>query len=326
MIQNSLIDHIINSSEPQDATIMTFYYFAPLADPKAAQEQLIATCQQHGIKGTILLAHEGINSTIAGSREGLRQVLTAVSSLFPQAPTPEELRAKFSQAHIMPFYRLKVKIKPEIVTMGQPNIDINQRGQHLSPKAWNQLLQDPNTVLVDTRNDYEVQIGTFKQAVNPNLDHFRQWPDYVDQELAQHKDKNIAIFCTGGIRCEKASAYMLQQGFKNVYQLDGGILNYLAQMPKEQSQWKGECFVFDQRTTVTHELSQGEFHLCYGCRHPITAEDERSELFELGVSCPQCYNKTTERQKANARERQKQIELTRRRNNSTWTSKNIQKD
>lgn len=286
-------------------TVVNFYRFSKLSNLVELRQELLQKCNRLKIKGTILLAEEGINSTIAGPDEGIKQVLEYLNQFFPQ-----KLDGRYSQTDFMPFYRLKVKIKSEIVTMGVPSVDPRKStGIHLEAQAWNDLISDPETILIDTRNDYEVRVGTFKGAINPNIQHFRTWPKYVEENLGSLKGKKIAMYCTGGIRCEKASSYMLEQGFSEVYQLNGGIINYLAQVKPEESLWQGECFVFDQRVALTPELSKSKYDMCFGCRDPITEEDKLSPFYEEGVSCSYCYDKTTEQQKASCRERQKQAKL-----------------
>lgn len=291
--------------------VAAFYKFAPNPDYKAIQPKLLAACRAQNIKGTILLAEEGINSTIAGTRQAMDHILAYIRS-FPQFA---DLEHKESYTDEMPFYRTKVKLKKEIVTLGVGGIDPNREvGEYVTPQAWNDLISDPDVIVVDTRNQYEVDIGTFKGAKSPETDTFREFPDYVAQHLADKKDKKIAMFCTGGIRCEKSTAFLLKEGFKHVYHLQGGILKYLEEMPAKDSLWEGECFVFDNRVAVDHALAVGHYDQCHGCRHPITEEDKSSPLYEAGVSCPACHNARSTNQQARARERQKQIQLAKSRN------------
>jgi UPF0176 protein len=239
------------------------------------QRPLLSYCQVQGIKGTILLAAEGINGTIAGSR----QAIDAVLGFLQADPRFADLEHKESQADFPPFDRLKVRLKKEIVTLGIPEVDPNEQvGTYVHPRDWNELINDPDVVVIDTRNDYEVDIGTFKGAKNPHTDSFRQFPDYVRRHLNPTQHKKVAMFCTGGIRCEKASSYLLSQGFQEVYHLKGGILKYLEEVPPEISHWQGECFVFDQRVAVKHGLEEGTHILCHSCGHPIAEEGK----------CPRC--------------------------------------
>ena len=270
------------------------------------QDTLKKACKDNSVCGTLLLAEEGINGTIAGSRNGIDAVLHTLR----RYPGLQDLEHKESTAREQPFYRMKVRIKPEIVTMGVPEADPNKAvGTYLSPDEWNKAISDPETIVIDTRNDYEVKIGTFKNAVNPHTDTFREFPDWVKSELDPQKHKKVAMFCTGGIRCEKASSLMKTMGFDEVYHLKGGILKYLEKMPAEQSLWDGECFVFDQRVSVGHGLAQGSYALCPACRHPIGKEDMASPQYVEGIACPHCHDTTTAEKKARAAERHKQVKL-----------------
>jgi UPF0176 protein len=270
------------------------------------RERLLNVCLAADTRGTLLLAREGINGTIAGSREAIDEVLAFLRS----DPRLADIEHKESFDDHMPFYRMKVKLKKEIVTMGVDGIDPNQRvGTYVKPGDWNALVNDPDVLLVDTRNDYEYGIGSFKGAVDPQTQNFREFPQYVRSHLDPRKHRKIAMFCTGGIRCEKASAFMLNEGFEEVYHLQGGILKYLEEVPTEDSIWEGECFVFDHRVAVDHKLEKGQYDQCYGCRHPITEQDKQSDKYQKGVCCPLCYDSLTPDQKARFSERQKQIEL-----------------
>lgn len=290
--------------------IAALYQFVLLEDYEALQPKILKTCKDLGIKGTLLLAKEGINGTIAGTREAIDQLKSFLAS----DGRFNHLEYKESFHSEQPFYRMKVKLKKEIVTLGVKGLDPNTAvGEYISPEAWNDLIQDPDVIVVDTRNDYEVDIGTFKGAVDPKTHTFREFPDYVEKNL-KDKDKKIAMFCTGGIRCEKSTAFMLQQGFKKVYHLKGGILNYLEKIPKEKSLWEGDCFVFDERVSVNHDLVKGDFNQCYGCRHPISEEEMNSPHYIKGVSCPHCYDKTSLEDKSRFMERQKQVTLAKSRN------------
>ncbi|MGJ8620810.1 MAG: rhodanese-related sulfurtransferase [Methylophilaceae bacterium] len=282
------------------------YKFVSLPDYKDLQQPILDACVQHTIKGTLLLAKEGINGTIAGEPANIRAILTYLR----QYPQFSDLEHKESYADSHPFYRMKVKLKKEIVTMGVKDVDPNQVvGTYVKPEDWNALISDPDVILLDTRNDYETHIGTFKGAIDPKTTTFREFPQYVEQNLDKNKNKKVAMFCTGGIRCEKASSYMKQQGFEEVYHLQGGILKYLETVPKEESLWEGECFVFDQRVGVKHGLEVGEYDQCYACRMPLSPEELNSDQYTPGISCPYCYDKTSEEKKAALTERQKQVVL-----------------
>jgi len=265
------------------------------------------------VKGTILLAPEGINGTISGKREDVHYVLDFLKN-------HDEIgefihKESFNDEH--PFSKTRIRLKKEIVTIREdsanPNLSV---GHYVEPDKWNALISDPETIVIDTRNDYEVELGTFTGAIDPKTKSFGEFPDYVDQELAEHKDKKIAMFCTGGIRCEKATAYLLENGFENVFHLQGGILNYLEKVPEKESTWEGECFVFDQRVTVDHKLQKGDYEICFACSEIVTKEEREEETFELGVSCPKCFDTVSDEKKKNARERQKQINLAKKRNRS----------
>ncbi len=287
-----------------------FYKFVTLADFAERREPLLALCEQHHVKGIILLAHEGINSTIAGAPADVHAVLAYLR----QDPLLADLQHKESFADKPPFHRMKVRLKREIVTMGVPNMDpTHMAGTYVKPADWNALLADPDVVVIDTRNDYEVAIGTFKGAINPAIRTFSQLPGWTEQApaLAPHDGKRpkVAMFCTGGIRCEKSTAFLRSQGFDEVYHLEGGILKYLETVPEQESLWQGQCFVFDERVSVGHGLAAGDHALCRACRMPLEPEAEKSPLFEAGVSCPRCHAATSETQKRGARERQRQWEL-----------------
>lgn len=286
--------------------VAALYKFVLLEDCVDIQEPLLEVCQKFQIKGTLLLAKEGINGTIAGSREGIDGVLAYMRA----DPRFKDLQHKESNTDTMPFLRMKVKLKKEIVTMGVEDIDPTVCvGQYVQAKDWNTLLNDPEVVLIDTRNEYEYEIGTFKGAINPQTDTFRELPDFVAKNLNPDKHKKVAMFCTGGIRCEKSTAYLKQQGFNDVYHLQGGILKYLEEVPAEDSLWQGECFVFDERVAVDHSLKKGKYDQCHACRFPITEQDKQSDNYLPGVSCPRCYDKTSAEQRQRFAERQKQIDL-----------------
>ena len=285
--------------------IATFYKFVSLPDCEEMREPLAAYCRAHEVKGTILLATEGINATIAGSRKAIDAVLTRLRS----EERLSDLLVKESFADFQPFLRMKVRIKPEIVTLRQA-VDPNEKvGEYVSPQEWNDLISDPEVLLIDTRNDFEVEVGSFEGAVNPHTDSFSQFADYVAEQLDPSKHKKIAMFCTGGIRCEKATSYLLDKGFDNVFHLQGGILNYLAQVPQAETKWHGECFVFDNRVTVDHDLNPGNYVLCHSCWTVLSSADLTSPLYEAGVACPHCHTQHSPERLAGLRERQKQIEL-----------------
>jgi len=289
------------------------YKFVSLPDYKDLQQPILDICLKHNIKGTLLLAKEGINGTIAGSSEDIHAVLDYLR----QDERLKTLEHKESYADSHPFYRMKVKLKKEIVTMGVPEVDPNEVvGTYVKPEDWNDVISDPDVLLIDTRNDYEVHIGTFKGAIDPKTKTFREFPKYVEEHFDNTKHKKVAMFCTGGIRCEKASSYMKQQGFEEVYHLEGGVLKYLENVPKEESLWEGECFVFDQRVGVKHGLEVGEYDQCYACRMPLSKAEMRSPHYTAGISCPHCYDKTSEAKKAALTERQKQVILAQQRGES----------
>ena len=290
--------------------VAAVYKFVKLTDCAAMRKPLLAQCDTLGITGTLLLAEEGINGTIAGTRSGIDRILAYLR----RDPRLADLEHKESAAGQPPFYRMKVKLKKEIVTMGVAGIDPTElAGHYVKPEDWNALINDPEVLLIDTRNDYEVEVGTFKGALDPRITTFREFPEYVKKNIDPQRKPRVAMFCTGGIRCEKASAYMLQQGFSEVYHLQGGILKYLENVPAEQSLWQGECFVFDQRVAVGQGLVPGHYELCYGCSRPITAEEKTSPRFQAGISCPHCYDSLTPEKLAAAAERQKQVALAKQR-------------
>lgn len=282
------------------------YKFVELNDYKELREPLYQTLIANDVKGTLLLAREGVNGTICGTRQAIDNVLDYLRSDERFA----DIEHKESPSDEQAFYRTKVKLKKEIVTLGVDWVDPKSSvGTYVDPEKWNDLIADPEVLVIDTRNEYEYAVGTFEGAINPKTDTFREFPEYVKQHLDPEKHKKVAMFCTGGIRCEKSTAYLKEQGFDEVYHLKGGILKYLEMMPEDNSRWNGECFVFDQRVTVKHGLEQGEYDQCYACRMPITAEEMQSDHYQKGVSCPHCYNKTTAEQKERFAERERQIQL-----------------
>ncbi|MBX7501988.1 rhodanese-related sulfurtransferase [Qipengyuania sp. YG27] len=291
----------------QPIRIAALYQFARFDDPAALKPDLLACMEGAGVRGTLLLAREGINGTIAGSDAGIDAVLAHVRAL----PGCAEIEVKESRAEAMPFHRTKVRLKKEIVTMGQPDLDpLAGVGTYVAPEDWNTLISDPDTILIDTRNDYEVQIGTFEGAIDPETKSFREFPDWFRAQRAaleaEGRTPKIAMFCTGGIRCEKSTAFARAEGVEEVYHLKGGILNYLEHVPEDESRWRGECFVFDERVSVGHGLKLGDHALCRACRRPLSAEDMAHEHYEEGVSCHRCHGERSEEQRARYAERQRQ--------------------
>ncbi len=288
-----------------------FYKFVELSDFAALKAPLLARCEALGVKGTILLAEEGVNGTIAGSPESVRAVLAHLRA----DPRLADLGHKESPAGEMPFYRMKVRLKREIVTLGVTGVSPTKgAGTYVKPKDWNKLLDDPDVVLIDVRNDYEVAIGTFKGALNPNTKSFSELPAWVKAQSALRDKPKVAMFCTGGIRCEKSTAFLRAEGFPEVYHLEGGILKYLETVAEDQSRWEGDCFVFDERVSVRHGLKPGRYELCRACREPVGDAERASPLFERGVSCPKCHTSKTDVKKAGLRERQRQVEIAKSRN------------
>ena len=287
--------------------VAALYRFARFPDPAAIREPLLALCEAQGIKGTLLLAREGINGTIAGSPAGIDVALAHIRAL----PDCAGLEVKFSGADTMPFHRLKVRLKREIVTMGMPDIDpLTGVGHYVAPRDWNALIEQSGTLLIDTRNDYEVKVGSFDGAIDPATASFSDFPAWVDAHREQiAAAPRVAMFCTGGIRCEKATALLRAQGVDEVYHLQGGILKYLEEVPEGESRWHGECFVFDERVAVGHGLAPGTHDLCRACRMPVSPEDRLSPLYEEGVACPACHAARDETQRAGYAERHRQAKL-----------------
>lgn len=295
----------------ENIVVAALYQFAPLDNYKVIQPELLKVCLENKIRGTLLLAKEGINGTIAGTRQGIDAIKAFINGI----PGLQHLEYKESSAEKMPFFRMKVRLKKEIVTLGVPGVDPTQQvGTYVKPEDWNAVISDPDTIVLDVRNDYEVKIGSFEGAVDPLTQTFREFPEYVRQNLDPKKHKKVAMFCTGGIRCEKASSFMLQEGFETVYHLHGGILKYLEEVPAEKSLWHGDCFVFDQRVGLAHGLEKGHHTLCFCCRHPLSEEDLMSSYYVEGVECPHCHDNISEKTRKSAMERQKQIALARKRN------------
>ncbi|MEP4052006.1 MAG: rhodanese-related sulfurtransferase [Litorimonas sp.] len=286
--------------------VAALYKFTSLPDYVHLREPLQNICDLMGVKGTLLLAGEGLNGTIAGNTKSISEIIEFLRA----DPRLADVDVKYSTAEDMPFYRMKVRLKREIVTMGVEGVDPNKTvGTYVDPSDWNALITDPDTILIDTRNDYEVGIGTFQGAVNPNTKTFREFPNWVEANRDSINKPKVAMFCTGGIRCEKASSFMLENGFDDVYHLKGGILKYLETQPKRESLWEGDCFVFDQRVAVSHGLEESEYDQCFACRRPITEEEKHLPEYEKGVSCHHCHNEMTDDQKAAFAERQRQIQL-----------------
>uniref|UniRef100_UPI003CCC1921 oxygen-dependent tRNA uridine(34) hydroxylase TrhO n=1 Tax=Edaphosphingomonas laterariae TaxID=861865 RepID=UPI003CCC1921 len=299
-------------NSPSSIRVAALYKFARLDDCDAVRRELASLCCREGLKGTLLLAGEGINGTIAGSDRAIATALTFIRGL----PGFADLEVKYSAAETMPFHRMKVRVKREIVTMGQPDIDpLTDVGHYVSPEDWNALISDPGTIVIDTRNDYEVAIGSFAGAVDPKTASFRDFPAWFraqrERLLGSADRPKIAMFCTGGIRCEKSTAFLKAEGLDEVYHLQGGILKYLETVPAEQSLWQGECFVFDQRVAVGHGLEAGTHVLCRGCRWPVSEADQASPLYVSGVSCPACHATRTDGQRAGYAERDRQEHLAR---------------
>lgn len=287
-----------------------FYKFVELPDFSALKAPLVAYCEARAVKGTILLAAEGINGTIAGAPEQVRAVLEYLRS----DPRLADLEHKESGAATQPFYRMKVRLKREIVTLGVPGLDPTRSvGTYVKPQDWNRLLDDPDLVLIDVRNDYEVELGSFTGALNPKTRSFRELPQWLREQPALRGKPKVAMFCTGGIRCEKSTALLRAEGFEQVYHLQGGILKYLQTVPEQDSRWQGECFVFDERVAVGQGLTPGQHELCRSCRNPIGPAHKASPKFVAGVSCPNCYDQKSQAKQAGLRERQRQVELARRR-------------
>lgn len=291
-------------------TIAALYHFTRFPDPAALRAPLQALCDDQGVMGSLLLAAEGVNGTIAGPRAGIDNVLTHLRAL----PGCAGLEHKESFAETMPFGRMKVKLKREIVTMGQPDIDPRARvGHYVTAQDWNALIAEPDVVVIDTRNDYEVSIGTFEGAIDPGTKSFREFPAWWEANRARFHNKRVAMFCTGGIRCEKSTNFLLGQGVEDVYHLKGGILKYLEEVPEDRSLWNGQCYVFDGRVSVGHGLVQGDYDSCHACRRPVSPEDKAHSDYEAGVQCPACVSEYSQSDRARFRERRHQIELAQKR-------------
>lgn len=288
--------------------VAALYHFTRFPDPAAIREPLLNACRAHGIGGTLLLAQEGVNGTIAGTRAGIDVILAHLRAL----PGCADLEHKESLSETPPFNRMKVRLKKEIVTMGQPDVDPTAgTGHYVDPAEWNALIQSPDVAVIDTRNDYEVAIGTFDGAIDPETKSFGEFPAWWEENKDRFHNKKIAMFCTGGIRCEKSTNYLIGQGVEDVYHLKGGILKYLENVPQGESTWDGDCFVFDARVSVGHGLEEGPHMLCYACRRPMLPDDRKRPEYEEGVCCHQCAHEKTEADKERFRERQKQVALAR---------------
>lgn len=294
--------------------IAALYKFAEVGNPEKAQIEIRSNLKVLSIHGTILVGQEGINGTISGSKDNIDKAIAYIRQL----KNFNDTDIKFSEARINPFARLKIKLKEEIVTIGDKTVKPQEvTGNYINPKDWNDLIDDNNTILIDTRNDYECAIGTFKNAINPKTVRFRDFPKWVKTQnfsKEDKKNKKIAMFCTGGIRCEKASSFMMNDGFKDVNHLKGGVLKYFEDVPEKKSLWLGECFVFDDRVSVKHDLKVGSYDMCHGCRMPITDADKKSNNYIKGVACPKCFAQKTEKQKSRYMSRKKQIDLAKTRN------------
>ena len=289
--------------------MITFYQFKKDFDQLKLLSELSNFCKFNKIKGTVLIANEGVNGTLAGLEKNINNIFGILKKF-----NFVKLNTKFSFSRFMPFQKLKIKQKKEIVTLRTKFSDPEkQTGKHISFNEWNNIISDKKTILLDVRNDFEVQIGSFKGAINPKTKNFTQFKDYVKMNLSKSKNKKIAMFCTGGIRCEKASSYLIAKGFKDVCQLDGGILKYLEKIPERKSLWDGECFVFDGRVSVKNELKEGTFKMCYACRDPISSKELNSKKYKPGISCPKCYEKISDEKKKRLIERNKQISIAKKR-------------
>ena len=283
--------------------VAAFYKFMKIPDYRDKRQPLLDFCQERAVKGTILLAKEGINGTIAGDRHAIDLVLGFLADNLDL----KNLEVKKSETKNCPFARMKVKLKKEIVTIGLSEVDPTRGvGTYVSPEDWNELICDPEVIVIDTRNDYEVAIGTFKGAIDPKTESFREFPEYTQKNLDPNRHKKVAMFCTGGIRCEKATSYLLDRGFKEVYHLKGGILKYLEEVPPEESMWEGECFVFDERVTVTENLEPGNYDLCYACGHPISEADKQSPKYSEILSCPHCFDRLNSKKIARQEQKKQQ--------------------
>jgi UPF0176 protein len=289
--------------------VASFYRFLDLQEPETFKIKLQEVCDNHGLLGTILVASEGFNGSITGEAESIRAIFTWIEETLE---LEEPIEARWNDVSEPPFRRMRVRLKKEIVTLGRPDILPHKKtGTYVSGEKWNELIEDPNVVVIDTRNSYEFQVGTFPNAIDPKTDSFREFPEFAEKLAKTDKDRPLAMFCTGGIRCEKATALMLELGFDEVFHLQGGILKYLEEIPAEKNHWDGECFVFDTRVAVDRDLAEGGYVQCHACRRPLSQEDMASPDYHEGVSCPKCIDEVDEERRAGLRERQKQVELAR---------------
>lgn len=295
----------MQTTEHKSILVAALYRFAHVADPAGFRDRLVDWCGQGGLRGTLIVAGEGINGTVAGSEAGITALLAAIR----EVPGFDALEAKFSQASSMPFHRMKVRLKREIVTMGRAVDPREEAGTYVEAADWNALIDDPGTITIDTRNGYETKLGTFAGAVDPETTSFREFPAWAERNRSVLAGRKVAMFCTGGIRCEKATAYLKGIGVEDVFHLKGGILKYLEEVPAAESRFEGECFVFDERVSVAHGLAEGEAVLCRACRRPLVAEELLSPLYEEGVCCPHCHGERTEADRRRYAERQRQVEL-----------------
>ena len=304
----------LQTSPKHAVRVAAFYRFAPVTDPAGVRDALQVVCDAGEVRGTLLVAPEGLNGTIAGSEPAVEAVLSAIHAM----PGFETLELKYAWTDALPFHRMKVRVKREIVTMGQPDLDpAQQAGVYVAPTNWNALIADPETLVIDTRNDYEGEIGAFEGAIQPNTRSFRDFPDWFRTEgralLEQTGAKRVAMYCTGGIRCEKSTAFLKAEGVKNVHHLEGGILRYLETVDEDESLWRGECFVFDERVSVGHGLTQGSHTLCRGCRLPVDDAGRASPHYVEGVCCERCHDTRDDAQRERYAERHRQMEIARKR-------------
>ncbi len=291
--------------------VVSFYRFLDLRGPRQFGDALQALCEEHGLLGTVLVATEGFNGTVAGQQASIEAVFAWLKEYLS---LDEPIDARWTESDAAPFRRMRVRLKREIVTLGRPDILPHKNaGTHVPPQEWNELIADPNVLVIDTRNHYEVEVGTFPRAIDPGTDSFRRFPDFAQELAASSKDRPLAMFCTGGIRCEKATALMLELGFEEVYHLQGGILNYLHEIPEDKNRWDGECFVFDTRVAVDRDLAEGGYVQCHACRRPLSTEELKSPDYREGVSCPRCINELDSERAERLEERRKQVALAKQR-------------
>ena len=299
--------------DDNEILVATLYKFVEVIDLNALQDQLYSICKKNEVMGTILIANEGVNGTISAKPKNLKKALISIQ----KDDRLSNIEIKYSSTDKQPFHRMKVRLKKEIVTIGLPEINPNKTvGSYIKPEDWNDIISDPDVILIDTRNKYETKIGSFKNAIDPQTGSFREFPKWVKNFKAEkgNENKKIAMFCTGGIRCEKASSLMKEEGFDEVYHLQGGILKYLEKVENKNSLWEGECFVFDQRVCLTEDLEVGSYKMCFACRMPISTSDKMHKYFVQGESCHHCFKSSNDKQKKRFKERQKQIELSRKKN------------